>query len=421
MPKFRYIAMDAKGAEVQGTVQAQTENAALASIRKKGLFPTRVEEAARRQKVQRDSGGKKGGALSLELKLPASMTRVKPKKMMEFTRQMSTLINAGLPLLRGLQVLEKQEKNVALKKALSEIADNIQAGSTLAESMAQHPRIFNRLYVNMVKAGEVGGILDQILDRLAIFMEKAQAIKSKVISAMVYPVVVLVMAIGILAFLMVFIIPKFKQIFSELLEGGELPPLTEMVMNTSQIFTTRMPWIVGIIILIIVAVKLLGRTPVGRLILDKFKLSMPLFGGLIRKTAVARFARTLGTLMTAGVPVLQALNIVRDTAGNEVIARAVNSIHDNVKEGENMAPPIEACGVFPPMVVSMVEVGEETGELPEMLMKIADTYDAEVDNAVAGLTSVIEPLLIIFLALVVGTIVIALFLPLVQIIGKLSG
>jgi len=255
---------------------------------------------------------------------------------------------------------------------------------------------------------------------LAEFMEKAQKIKNKVVSAMVYPMVVMCMALGILTFLMIVIIPKFKEIFSELLSGQALPGLTQFVMNASELMTTKLPYLIVGIVAIVFLFKFAAKTKTGSLLVDRMKLNMPIFGNLIRKTVVGRFTRTLGTLMASGVPVLQALNIVRDTAGNEVVAKAVNQIHDAVKEGENMAPPIEASGVFPPMVVSMVQVGEETGELPEMLMKIADSYDDEVDNAVAGLTSIIEPLLIVFLAVVVGTIVIALFLPLISIIGNLS-
>jgi len=250
-------------------------------------------------------------------------------------------------------------------------------------------------------------------------MEKAQKIKGKIVSAMVYPIVVLVMASAIVTLLMVFIIPKFQDIFRDLLEG-EVPALTQFVLSISQTMTRRLPMVIIAIAIVVVVVKLIGKSKFGRYAIDRIKLSIPIFGGLNRKTAIGRFTRTLGTLMTSGVPVLQALNIVRDTVQNEVISRAISLIHDNVKEGENMAPPIEASGAFPPIVVSMVEVGEETGELPEMLMKIADSYDDEVDNTVAGLTSIIEPILIIGLALIVGTIVIALFLPLVSIIGKLS-
>ncbi|MGA1194290.1 MAG: type II secretion system F family protein [Kiritimatiellia bacterium] len=424
MPKFSYVALDSRGAEVRGEVDADTQTSALSKIREKGFFPTSVSEAALTAKPSKKAGGKKAksgsGGLKTEIKLPVLFTKVKPKELMVFTRQLATLVDAGLPLVRAMQVLERQEKNPGMKKALGEMADSIQSGSTFAEALAQHPKIYNKLYVNMAKAGEIGGVLDQVLLRLAEFMEKAQKIKNKVVGAMVYPLVVLVMAVGILTFLMIVIIPKFKEIFSELLDGQALPGLTQVVMNISETMTTRLPLVIGAIVVLVFAFKLAAKTKKGSYFVDALKLRMPVFGNLIRKTVVGRFTRTLGTLMSSGVPVLQALNIVRDTAGNEVIANAVATVHDAVKEGENMAPPIESSGVFPPMVVSMVQVGEETGELPEMLMKIADSYDDEVDNAVAGLTSVIEPLLIVFLAVIVGTIVIALFLPLISIIGNLS-
>lgn len=424
MAKFSYVALDSRGTEVSGEIDADSQTLALAKIREKGLFPTSVTDAASAPKKAKTPArkSKSGGAgLKKEIKLPVLFTpRVKTKELMVFTRQMATLVDAGLPLVRAMQVLERQEKHLGLKKALAEMADSIQSGSTFAEALAQHPKIFNKLYVNMAKAGEVGGVLDQVLIRLAEFMEKAQKIKNKVVGAMVYPIVVLMMALGILTFLMIVIIPKFKDIFSELLEGQALPGLTQFVMNSSELMTTRLPYLVVGLVVLIFLIKLAAKTAKGAYILDGIKLRMPIFGNLIRKTVVGRFTRTLGTLMSSGVPVLQALNIVRDTAGNEVIAKAVSQIHDAVKEGENMAPPIESSGVFPPMVVSMVQVGEETGELPEMLMKISDSYDDEVDNAVAGLTSVIEPLLIVMLALIVGTIVIALFLPLISIIGNLS-
>ncbi len=426
MPKYTYVALDARGTETRGEIEADNQTTALSKIREKGLFPTSVNEASatsvRPGKSAKSSSKSKssGGGLKKEIKLPVLFTRVKTKELMVFTRQLATLVDAGLPLVRSMQVLEKQEKNPGLKKALGEMADAIQSGSTFAEALAQHPKIYNKLYVNMAKAGEVGGVLDQVLVRLAEFMEKAQKIKNKVMGAMMYPMVVMMMALGILTFLMIVIIPKFKEIFSELLEGQALPGLTQFVMGASELMTKRLPFLIIGIAIIVFLMKMAAKTKQGAYLLDRIKLSMPVFGNLVRKTVVGRFTRTLGTLMASGVPVLQALNIVRDTAGNEVVAKAVSQIHDAVKEGENMAPPIEASGVFPPMVVSMVQVGEETGDLPEMLMKIADSYDDEVDNAVAGLTSVIEPLLIVFLALVVGTIVIALFLPLISIIGNLS-
>ncbi len=427
MPTYTFLALDAKGREVEGEIDADNEAAALSRIKEQSYFPTSISvagsKAAAKQKKSRAKGGKKkakGGALQMELRMPAFLTRVKAKEMMVFTRQLATLVNAGLPLMRGLRVLQRQEKNPLLKRTVQEMAESIESGSTFAEALAQHPRLFTKLYVNMVKAGELGGVLDVVLNRLAEFMEKAQKIKSKVISAMVYPVVVLVMAAAILTFLMVYIVPKFEEIFSDLLEGAAMPALTQFVLAVSQTMTTRLPVVVGVIVALVIAIKFGGKTNAGRLVIDTIKLRLPIFGVLVRKTAIARFTRTLGTLMTSGVPVLQALLIVRETVGNEVIARSIGEIHDSVKEGENMAPTIEASRSFPPMVVSMVEVGEETGAVPEMLMKIADGYDDDVDNTVAGMTSIIEPILIICLALVVGTIVIALFLPLIQIIGKLS-
>lgn len=428
MAKFEYIALDAKGQETKGTIDAGSQTEAIGQIREKGLFPTNITEAgaagmtgARRGGAR--AGGKAGqkkSASGINIQLPG-MNRVKPKQLAAFTRQLATLIDAGLPLVRGLRVLMKQEKTPGLKSAIGQMSESIESGTTFAESLAQHPKIFNRLYINMVKAGEIGGILDVVLNRLAEFMEKAQRIRNKVKSAMIYPMVVLVMAVGILTFLMIFIIPRFEEIFSDMLEGGELPGLTQFVIHTSRGFVDYWYLVAASIGVLVVGYILANRTAQGRYVLDSVKLKLPLFGVLLSMTAIARFSRTLGTLMDSGVPVLQALNIVRDTASNEVLARAVHQVHDSVKEGENMAPPIEASGIFPPIVVSMVEVGEETGALPDMLTRVADTYEDEVDNAVAGITSVIEPILIVFLAVIVGTIVIALFLPLIEIISNLSG
>lgn len=426
MATFSYKAMDSKGKEVKGKLEAASQNEALSKIRERGLFPTEVVEAgaARKGGGSRSTGrgaGKKSSGMNVDIKMPSFLEpRVKAKQLMVFTRQLATLIDAGLPLLRGLRVIERQEKHPRLKRAASDMGDSIQSGSTFAEALAQHPRIFNRLYVNMAKAGEIGGVLDIVLLRLAEFMEKMQKIKNKVVSAMTYPVVVLIMAAGIVGFLFVKIIPKFQEIFDELLQGEPLPPLTRFIMGISESLMSRGLIFLGVIAAIVAVLVILGRFPGGRFFKDRIKLNMPIFGPLIRKTAIARLTRTLGTLMDSGVPVLQALTIVRDTSGNEVVGRAVMVVHDTVKEGENIAPPLESTKIFPPMVVSMVEVGEETGDLPEMLMKIADNYDDEVDNAVAALSSILEPILIVMLAVVVGTIVIALFMPLISIIGKLS-
>ena len=422
MARFKFTALDSKGKEVHGEIDADSQSMAVAHIREKQYFPTKVEELAAgggAAPAKKSAAGK--SALKMEIKMPKFLQGgVKPKQLTTFTRQMSTLVNAGLPLMRALRVLQRQEKNVALKDAVAQMAESIESGSTFAEALAAHPKIFDRLFVNMVKAGEVGGVLDVVLARLAEFQEKAEKIKGKVKSAMTYPIVVLVMALSILTFLMTYIVPKFADIFADLMGGKGMPMLTQFVMNASSVMVHRFPVVLIVIIALVVVIKLLAKTEKGRLGLDKFKLHAPVFGQLISKNSISRFTRTLGTLMSAGVPVLQALNIVKETVGNEVIARAVTTIHDAVKEGENMAPPIASSKAFAPMVVSMVEVGEETGALPDMLMKIADSYDDDVDNAVAAMTSIIEPLLIIFLAVIVGTIVIALFMPLVSIIGGLS-
>jgi type IV pilus assembly protein PilC len=322
--------------------------------------------------------------------------------------------------MRALRVLQRQEKTPALKTALASMAESIESGSTFAEALAAHPKIFDRLYVNMVRAGEAGGVMDVVLARLAEFQEKAAKIKGKVKSAMTYPIVVLCLAVGILVFLMVVIVPKFQEIFGDLMGDKGMPAITQFVINASDVCIHRAPIIAGIVVGLVILVKILAKTKAGSYFLDVLKLKLPVFGDLTAKSSISRFTRTLGTLMSAGVPVLQALNIVKETVGNEVVSKAVAVVHDAVKEGENMAPPIASSKVFPPMVVSMVEVGEETGALPAMLTKIADSYDEDVDNAVGAMTSIIEPLLIIFLALVVGTIVIALFMPLVSIMGSLG-
>jgi type IV pilus assembly protein PilC len=317
-------------------------------------------------------------------------------------------------------VLAKQERDSVLKKTINHLANSIQGGSTFSEGLAQHPRIFNDLYVNMVKAGELGGVLEVVLTRLAEFQEKAQKIKNKVLAAMVYPLIVLVLAVGIMTFLLVFIVPRFEAIFHDMLGDKPLPAITIFVISVSGFVQNHWAILLGGIAALVIGYKVIARTRGGRNIFDRLKLRAPLFGDLIRKTAISRFSRTLGTLVTSGVPILQALTITRETAGNRIIARAISQVHDSVKEGESIVTPLEASGAFPPMVISMIDVGEETGQLPEMLLKIAEVYDDEVDNSVAALTSLLEPIMIVFLALVVGTIVIALFMPLISIISGLQ-
>jgi type IV pilus assembly protein PilC len=425
--KFEYIALDARGQESRGTIEAANPNDAVGQLRQSGYFPTSVVEegkgapAKTSKKTQKaikaaaaPRAKRSGGALFAK-------KTVKSKTLMIFTRQLATLIDAGLPLLRGLTVLAKQEKDVVLRNTINSLADAVQGGSTFSESMGQHPRIFNKLYINMVKAGELGGVLELVLNRLAEFQEKAQKIKNKVVAAMAYPVIVLVIAIAIMLFLLAFIVPKFEQIFKDMLGNKPLPALTQMVIDASNLVKSNWYWLLAGVIVCTIVYKLIARSPGGRVMIDRLKLRLPLLGDLSRKSAISRFSRTLGTLVTSGVPILQALNITRDTAGNAIIADAVTKVHDAVKEGESIVQPLEASGVFPPMVISMVDVGEETGQLPEMLMKIAEVYDDEVDNAVEGLTSLLEPIMIVILALIVGTIVIALFMPLISIIQNMQG
>jgi type IV pilus assembly protein PilC len=429
MPKYNYVALDARGQESAGALEAPSSNDVIAHLRQSGYFPTSVTEegkqsakAAKKKtpkavaaKAAAQAPAKKGGSISLFTK-----KTIKPKTLMIFTRQLATLIDAGLPLLRGLTVLAKQEKDLVLKTTINQLADGVQGGSTFSESLAQHPKIFNKLYINMVKAGELGGVLELVLNRLAEFQEKAEKIKNKVVAAMFYPVVVIIIAMLILSFLLVFIVPKFQAIFHDMLGNKPLPGITQFVIDASDILKDNWYYVIGGIIIITVSYRMFAASAPGRIILDRIKLYMPLFGDLTRKNSISRFSRTLGTLVTSGVPILQALNITRETAGNSVIADAITKVHDSVKEGESIVQPLEASGVFPPMVISMIDVGEETGQLPEMLLKIAEVYDDEVDNAVSGLTSLLEPIMIVILAVIVGTIVIALFMPLISIIQNMQ-
>lgn len=425
MPNFQYTALDAKGEQTNGVVSANSEAEAIQQLRGKGLYPTQINEEGKGKKGKAAaSKGSKAKAAAKKTSKSHLGGRVKPKNLMIFTRQLATLIDSGLPLLRSLTVLEKQEPNPVLKATVGALAENVQGGSTFSESLAQHPKIFNKLYVNMVKAGELGGVLEIVLNRLAEYQEKAQKLKNKIVSAMVYPVIVMFIAVAILIFLMIFIVPKFKEMFAN--TDQELPLISKIVFGTSEFFLARplfVPNVVFVIIMFFVGAflfNLWGRTKGGRKAIDTMKLRMPVLGDIQRKSAVSRFSRTLGTLVTSGVPILQALNITRDTAGNVVISQAIEKVHEAVKEGETIVTPLQASGVFPNMVISMVDVGEETGQLPEMLLKVADVYDDEVDNAVTALTSILEPIMIVILALIVGSVVFALFLPLIKMISTMG-
>jgi type IV pilus assembly protein PilC len=337
-----------------------------------------------------------------------------------FTRQLATLVKAGMPILRAIEVLARQERNPAFKPILESLAEAIRSGGNFSDGLLQHPKVFDRLYVNMVKAGEAGGVLEIVLERLSKFMEKAEKIKGKVKSAMTYPVIIMFIAVGIVAALMVFVIPKFEDIFASMLKGQALPTLTRLVLAVSRFVQTQIIMTIGIGFAIYFAFNAFGRTKPGRSFYDLLAIKLPGLGDLVLKASISRFTRTFGTLLSSGVPILQAILITRDTSGNVHVAAALDLVHDRVKEGEGVARPLESTKVFPGMVTSMIEVGEETGSLPEMLNRIADTYDDEVDNAVGGLTSILEPIMIVFMAVVVGTIVIALFLPIIKIIETLS-
>lgn len=432
MPVFTYEAMDAKGKPTKGTLEVANQNEALTRLKEMGYFPTKVVESDKgkdKEKGKKDAKapagkggkGKPKGALQFNIKIPGLGGGVPTKSLCNFTRQLATLVDAGLPLLRGLLVLQKQEKNPTLKEIMGKLALGIEGGSTFSEALAQHPKVFNKLFVNMVKAGELGGVLEVTLTRLAEFAEKAEKIKGKVKAALFYPMAVMTVAVGIVALLMIVVVPKFEEIFRDMLGDEGLPEFTQLVIGISRFIQSHFVVTVGMVAGIWVAFKLFIKTKFGNRLKDRIILVLPPFGGVVSKVAISRFTRTLGTLVSSGVPILQSLNIVRETSGNVLFAEAVQMIHDSVKEGESITAPLEASKIFPPMVVSMVDVGEQTGALPEMLMKVADNYEEEVDNAVSAMTSLLEPIMIVFLAVVVGSIVIAMFMPLIKLMDSLGG
>ena len=413
MPKYSYVAVEEKsGREVKGVIDASSQSVAAAELRKQGLFATKIKEGAGKKK--------KGGSLNINLDFQFGPAVINRKQLLVITRQLATLLEAGLPLIRSLRTLQRQCKDKMAQKVLGGVADSVETGSTFSEALSLYPQTFDKLFLNMVRAGEAAGAMENILGRLAGFMEKTARLAGKVKSAMIYPSVVITMALGVTTGLMIFIVPSFTKIFTELLEGDPLPAVTQFLIDLSEWMKTRWYFVIAIPVGLVLGIKIAYKTKYGKYGLDWVLYNMPVFGPIISKTAIARFSRTLGTLMSAGVPVLNALIIVRDTSGNELVANAVMKVHDAVKEGEGISKPLGAAKVFPQMVISMIEVGEETGRMPDMLEKVANTYDEEVDNAVDALTSLIEPIMIVVLAGIVGTIVIGLFAPLATIIQKLS-
>ena len=494
MAMFQYEAMNSAGQVVKDELEAPSSEEAITKIRNLGYFPTKVREKGGRKrkpaasKAAPTARGKSGGGLG-----SITIGGVSAKQLTAFTRQLSTLQDAGLPILRSLKILEQQLKPGVLRNVLDGVSDDVENGSTLSEAMAKHPKAFDRLYCNMVAAGEAGGVLDIILSRLAEFMEKAQKLKRRVIGAMIYPACVISFASLIVMGIMIFVVPKFEEIFVDF--DAELPMITQKLMGLSNwiaaggwlaifmvplalVLTVRylrrarnftnsiisFCGVVGVVAavafamllalgmvapgedgsimpqermqlwfsvvltamtipLIIFALALLlgsgrGGTGFG---IDMILLNIPIMGKILEKTAVARFTRTLGTLIAAGVPILEAINITKDTAGNGVFVRALSRVHDSIREGESFAGPLKATRICDPIVVNMIDVGEETGDLDKMLMKIADNYDEEVDTLVSSLVSLLEPIMVVALGLIVGTIVVALFLPLVTLIQSVSG
>lgn len=411
MPKYAYKALNKEGKEVFGIVQADSQALAINDVRSLGLYPTTVREA--RKSDERRARKEKKGLNELYF------GGVKTKELVVMTRQLSTLIDAGLPLLRSLNVLIAQLKPCKLRDILREISSDIQQGTTFSEALAKHPKQFDRLYVNMVKAGEVGGMLEAVLQRLAIFMERRAALIRRVKGAMIYPVAVLIIAAGIVAFLLVKVVPVFAEIFEEF--GGELPAPTKFLIACGDFMLYKWWILVSAIAWTLIGFKLLMKSKTVKRVNDRVVLKIPLVGDLVTKVAVARFSRTLGTLITSGVPILQALRITKETISNEVIQNAVDKVHDSIKEGDTIAAPLDETKVFPPMVVNMIDVGEETGALDQMLMKVADIYDAEVEAAVEAMLQLMEPAIIIILGGIIGFIVISLYLPIFTLGDQISG
>ena len=432
MPNFQYVATDQTGAQTQGTFEAANEQQAYEQLAQYGLNVSQVipldppgttgasadstPPLKKTTDKTKKTKKKKGGLLAIELGGGPNKEDISV-----FTRQMSTLVQAGLPLLRSLEVMIKQqEKKPKFKEMLTSISEKVSSGGNLSDGLAMYPKTFDNLYVNMVKAGEAGGVLDLVLDRLAQFQEKSIRTIKKVKSAMIYPSVIMFVAIAIVTLLMMVVVPQFQSIFEQMLRGAPLPGPTQIVIGISDLFSSSPILVLGGMIGSVVGLFLFKKTKPGSRTFDWLALNVPAVREVAGKSNISRITRTFGTLLSSGVPILQALQITRDTLSNSFFVNAMSKVHDSVRDGEAMAVQMERETVFPSMVTSMVEIGEETGELPDMLTRIADNYDEDVDNAVAGVTSLIEPVMIVFLAVVVGFIVIALFLPIVAIIETIG-
>lgn len=438
MPVYQYEALNEAGKPQKGTINAASSEEAIARIRSQGFFPTSVRE----QKVKKQGGKKKSEAARTTERskkksdFTINIGGVGNKLLTNFTRQLSTLQDAGLPILRSLAILEQQQKPGLFKNILGATHDDVAGGATLSDAMQKHPKAFNTLYVKMIAAGEVGGVLDLILQRLAEFLEKAAKLKRKIIGAMIYPAVVISVAAIIVLGIMIFIVPKFKDIFEDF--DTELPMMTQMLIKFSAWLggpllaflevevnpDQKIPgvvYILGLPFFMFFGIKLARKSHIGKKTVDWIALRIPVAGMLIRKSTIAKFTRTMGTLIGAGVPILDGILITRDTTGNYIYQMALQKVHDSVRQGESFSEPLRQTKVCDALVVNMIDVGEETGDLDKMLMKIADNYDDEVDVAVESLVSLLEPIMVVVLGGIVGFIVIALFLPLVTLISSLTG
>ncbi len=405
MPKFSWEGKSRTGQVQKGDMEAPSEAVVTAQLRRQGIMPSKIKE--------------RGKGFDVELKIPGMEPKVTTKDLVVFTRQFATMIDAGLPLVQCLDILGKQQENKSFKKMLIDVKESVESGSTFADALKKHPRAFDELYVNLVAAGEVGGILDTILNRLAAYIEKALKLKKQVKSAMTYPTTIIGIAFVVIAVILVFVIPAFEKMFADF--GGALPMPTQIVINISDFIQNYILVIIGGMIAFVVAIKRIYRTKKGREKMDAWALKLPVFGILIRKVAVAKFTRTLGTMISSGVPILDGLDIVAKTAGNKTVETAIYKVKQSISEGKTIAEPLEKSGVFPSMVCQMIAVGEQSGSIDTMLNKIADFYDDEVDDAVGNLTAMMEPLLMLFLGTTVGGLVIAMYLPIFKLAGTVGG
>ncbi len=437
MPTYQFEALNDAGKPQKGTINAASSDEAIARIRSQGFFPTSVRE----QKAKKKSGsggaaaagpaGASGGTKKKGGEFSISIGGVSQKQLTLFTRQLSTLQDAGLPILRSLAILEQQQKPGLMKNTLGGVHEDVSGGASLSDSMAKHPKAFNRLYTKMIAAGEVGGVLDLILQRLAEFLEKAEKLKKRIISAMIYPIAVISIASIIVLGIMILIVPKFIEIFNDF--DTDLPGPTIFLIEIAKFLAgpilpvdkggngSAFPGVIAVLLapfFIFFFLKFARKTSGGKAIIDRLMLIIPVMGGLIKKSTIAKFTRTLGTLINAGVPILDAIKITSETTGNDVYAKALMDVHDSVRQGDSFAEPLRKAKVCDSLVVNMIDVGEETGDLDKMLEKIADNYDEEVDNAVAGLVSLLEPIMVVVLGVIVGFIVVSLFLPLVKLMQE---